>query len=130
MNFALIHDNCAINSYYVNDKTAYDFNDKQYTYHHSISPECFTAMQNLPFIFDEGCFLNWIEWDELPDSNFDLIFVAIEKNWNPDGSTRNKNQNVSYLRKKYKNAKIVGWIKEIWVGEHDKYDDPRHTRRI
>jgi len=78
MKFALMMDDCAINSYYIKDKVAYDFNDNPYVYHHAVSPECFSAMQNLPFIFEEGYFFNWAELDELPDVDFDLIFDAVD----------------------------------------------------
>lgn len=141
MKFALIHDNMAISSYYVKDKTAYTFKDGEfyhnkvkkdepYIYHHSIAPDCYIAMQNLPFLFEEGCYLNWTEWEELPDIDLDLIFFGCEKNWNEDGSVRRKDVSVETLRKKYPNAKILGWIKEVWVGAPDDFDDPRHLRRI
>ena len=39
-------------------------------------------------------------------------------------------ESVDSLRKKYPNAMILGWIKEVWVGEPFQYTDPRHLKRI
>tara|TARA_B100000315_G_C14578229_1_gene589041 strand:- start:576 stop:1583 length:1008 start_codon:yes stop_codon:yes gene_type:complete len=128
MKFALMMDDCAINSYYIKDKVAYDFNDNPYVYHHAVSPECFSAMQNLPFIFEEGYFFNWAELDELPDVDFDLIFYDNGKIGLDD-----KNYDkfcVDRLRDKYPKAKIFGWIKEVWVGTSNNYNHPRHLNRI
>ena len=37
----------SINSYYVKDGTGYSFtNNKPYTYHHTVSPQCYTATHN------------------------------------------------------------------------------------
>ena len=52
MKFALMMDDCAIESYYIKDGKAYDYNDKPFIYHHAVSPECMIAMQNLPYLFD------------------------------------------------------------------------------
>lgn len=127
MKFALIHDNMAISSYYINNDTAYAFkcntfnghtaeSDKPYVFHHAVSPQCYIAMQNLPFLFDEGYYLNWAEWDELPDLDLDLIFFGNEKNWNPDGSIRRSEVTTNNLKKKYPNAIILNWIKELSNG--------------
>ena len=126
MKFALIHDSMAISSYYIKDGTAYAFKgntfnghtavpDKPYTFHHAVSPQCYIAMQNLPFIFDDGYYINWNEWDELPDLELDLIFYGREKSWNSDGSVRWE-RTAEKLRNKYPNALILGWIKELSVG--------------
>ena len=69
MKFALMMDDCAINSYYIKDKMAYDFNDTPYVYHHAVSPECFVAMQNLPFIFARHCD------DLVSDSHVSFLFI-------------------------------------------------------
>ena len=127
MKFALIHDNMAISSYYIKDDTAYAFKgntfndhraekDKPYVYHHAVSPQCYIAMQNLPFLFEEGYYLNWHEWKELPTLDLELIFFGCEKNWNPDGTIRRNDVSVKILRNKYPNAKILGWVKELSVG--------------
>ena len=130
MRFALMHDNMAISSYYIKDKTAYAFKngmfngykaemDKPYVYHHSISAQCYIAMQNLPFLYNEdGCYLNLAEWNTLPDTNFDLIFYGCEKNWNEDGSIKRKSVSAKEIKNKYSNAKVLGWIKELHVGNH------------
>ena len=34
------------------------------------------------------------------------------------------------FRKKYPNAKIAGWIKELWVGPPYDYEHPNHKARI
>jgi len=76
MNFGLFTDDTAINSYYIKDGTSYAYhNNKPYIYHHAFSAECYLAMMNLPFLFDFGCYINWIEWQnkDLPDYDLDLI---------------------------------------------------------
>ena len=76
MKFGLMTDDTAINSYYIKDGTAFGYhNDEPYIYHHAFSSECFVAMMNLPFLFEFGCYINWIEWQdkELPDYDLDLI---------------------------------------------------------
>ena len=74
MRFLLIEDSVAIKSYYIKDKSAYGYHDnKPYSYHHGFSPECFLAMHNLPFIFDFGAHINWIDWNDLPDMDIDFI---------------------------------------------------------
>lgn len=138
MKFALIAENMAINSYYVKDGIAYDYLNQPYVYHHAYSSECYIAMQNLPFIFEEGYFWNWSEMSELPDVDLDVIFFALEKNFEADGSFRRPDINVATLRKKYPNAKILGWIKEVYMAgvarsndfSYYDYNDPRHKRRI
>ena len=139
MKFALIADRIAFDSYYIKDNVAYDYNNNPYVYHHAYSPECYIAMQNLPFIFEEGYFWNWSKQGTLPDVDLDLIFIAIEKNFEPDGSIRTKDICVKTLRKKYPNAKILGWIKEVYMSGVNRslvdlsyydYDDPRHYRRL
>ncbi len=114
MNFALILDTCTIDSYYIKNKKAYRFkDDKPYTFWHSLSPECFTATWYAPFLFDEGYFLNLSELESLPDLNLDFIFYACEK-CGLDDKTKDK-FDVQIIRDKYPNAKLFGWIKEIWM---------------
>ncbi len=116
MNFALMMDSSAINSYYIKDNISYGYHDdKPYVYHHAFSAECYVAMMNLPFLFDFGCYLDWIEWQDkgLPDYDLDLIFYdngkgGLEDEYYDDYS-------VSRLREKYPNAKILGWLKEVNV---------------
>ena len=83
MNFALIVDDCKVESYVVRNKKAYKLSNPNtpYQFHHSIGNECFIGFWAYPFVFD-GCFINWKEWSELPDLDLDVIFVTIEKRFN------------------------------------------------
>tara|TARA_A100001201_G_scaffold59648_2_gene57128 strand:- start:13208 stop:14218 length:1011 start_codon:yes stop_codon:yes gene_type:complete len=128
MKFALMMDDCAIKSYYIKDGSAYDYNDNPFVYHHSVSPQCMTAMQNLPYLFDEGYFWNWSEWDNLPDVDLDLIFYDNGK-IGLDNINYEK-YSVSRLREKYPKAKILGWIKEVWVGQAGNYEHERYVNRL
>lgn len=107
MKFALIVDSCKVESYTVREGRAYKFKNPEmpYSFHHSIGNECFMGFWSYPFVFN-GHFLNWSEWKELPTLDLEVIFVSIEKKF--DECT------VGYLRKKYPNAKIYGYVKETW----------------
>ena len=114
MRFLLIEDSVAIKSYYVKDGTAYGYHDDQpYTYHHSFSPECYLAMHNLPFIFDFGAHINWIDYEELPNLDVDVIFYDKGKIGLDDENYDKYHTDI--LRKKYLNAKVFGWVKEVNV---------------
>ncbi len=107
-----------INSYYVKNGVAYTFNNNEpYMYHSSFSTTCFNASHNLPFLWGDGCFLNLSEWvdKELPDIDFDLIFYSNERAGITD--EKKHSYSVNRIRKKYKNAKITGHIKEVHVKE-------------
>ena len=128
MKFALIIDsisNCE--SYYVKDSTAYGIkNNKPYSYEGSIGSKCFMNTWNYPWLYENGYFINWNEYkDNLPKLDLDVIFVTIERfldkyDW----------CNVSALRKQYPNAKIIGFIKEVWTGPAYDFDHPKHKARI
>jgi len=81
-----------------------------------------------PFMFEEGYFLNWCEHlddeKELPDVDFDIIFVSIRKKY--------EMCTVEKLRKKYPNAKIAGYIKELWQPGQDffTFDYPGYLKNI
>ena len=107
MKFALIVDSCKVNSYLVRDGKAYTLSnpDIPYQFHHSVGNECFIGFWGYPFVFD-GCFINWSEWNELPNLDLDVIFVVIEK--------RIDECKIEYLRKKYPNSIIIGYLKETW----------------
>ena len=113
-----------INSYYVKEGTAYSFaDDKPYTYHHTISPQCFSNTHNWNFMWDGGYFLNLNEWvkdgEDFPELDLDVIFYACER----DG-LRDEHwdvYSVERLRKKYPNAKIVGYLKEVYVTDEEKF---------
>lgn len=114
MKFAFIIDDCLVPSYYIKEGICYSYRDnKPFINHNSLSPECMVGMWSYPFIFG-GCFLNWSEWgDNLPNYDLDTIIVAIEKDFNT--------YNVSKLRKQYPNARIIGMIKEIFLGNVNQY---------
>ena len=107
MKFALIVDSCKVGSYLVRDRKAYKLSDPEvpYQFHHSVSNECFIGFWGYPFVFD-GCFINWSEWNELPDLDLNTIFVVIEKRFDEC--------KIEHLRKKYPNAIIIGLLKELW----------------
>lgn len=108
MNFALIVDKCKVGSYTIRDDRAYQLkNDLEpYSFHHSVRNECFIGFWGYPFVFN-GHFINWSEWDNgLPKLNLDLIFVAIESDY--------EKYKINDLRKAYPNAKIVAVLKETW----------------
>lgn len=112
-----------INSYYIKNGKAFRYLDHQpYFYHHAFSPECFGAVHNLPFLWNDGVFLNLSEWQEknLPDEEFDLIFYSNER----IGLTNDLKQKYSIdkLRDKYKTAKITGHLKEVNVKE-DRFEN-------
>jgi hypothetical protein len=110
MKFALIVDQCKVESYVVKNQKAYKMKepDVPYSFHHSISNESFIGFWGYPFVFD-GCFINWSEWDELPDLDLDIIFIIIERDF--------LKYKISDLRKKYPNAKLYAALKETWNWE-------------
>jgi len=108
MKFALIVDKCKVESYIVRDKKAYKLSNPEipYQFHHSVSNECFIGFWGYPFVFN-GCFINWSEYDDnLPELDLDLIFVAIESDY--------QKYTIDKLRKAYPYAKIVAVLKETW----------------
>lgn len=127
-NFALIIDsigNCE--SFYVKNSKAYKFEDNNpYSWEHSIGPDCYVNTWNYPWLFD-GYFLSWKDYkNDLPNLDLEVIFVTIER-------LLSKNEdwcNVSSLRKKYPNAKIIGFIKEVWVGNPNDWNHPTHKARL
>ena len=49
-----------INSYYVENSTGHRFLDnKPYTYHHSVSPQCYPSTHNFTFLWGDGVFLHF-----------------------------------------------------------------------
>lgn len=111
MKFAMIVDGCVQRSYFVQDKKSYRLKSNNldpYEHHHSINNECHLGIWGWPFVFDDGYFINWTEWDELPKLDLDIVMVAIEKH--------PQKYNVSMLRKAYPNAIIVSFVKEAtWI---------------
>jgi len=111
MKFAMIVDGCVQRSYFVKDGKSYKLktdNLEPYSHHHSISNECHLGIWGWPFVFTDGYFINWTEWEQLPNIDLDIVMIAIEKH--PD------KYNVSMLRKAYPNAIIISFIKEAtWI---------------
>tara|TARA_R100001377_G_C3189615_1_gene110035 strand:- start:815 stop:1831 length:1017 start_codon:yes stop_codon:yes gene_type:complete len=136
MKFALIQDavgNGGISSFRVTDGKAYTLDtDKLYTPKFSpagLNENCFLNTYNYPFLFNNSYFIEWSEFKEdLPDLDLELIFLVIERTLNRQDEF--PWVKVSNIRKKYPNAKIVGFIKEIWMGKPYDYEDPRHKARI
>ena len=122
MNIAIMWDGAInVNSYYVKDKIGYAFKDnKPYTYHHTISKECYSNTHNWNFLWDNGYFLNLSEWEttgpnrNLPDIDLDVIFYACERGGLMNDKNISEKFSVSVLRDKYPKAKIVGYLKEVY----------------
>ena len=122
MKFAMFWDTAiSIESHYVKEGTAYSFKtDEPYMYTHAISPQCFMAGGNYPFLYGNGDFINISEWDELPDLELEFILYRNER-VGLDDENRDK-YSVQRLRDKYPNATIIGWLCEVSVQEH-RYDN-------
>ena len=138
MNFALIIDSIGtndMNSFYVRDNQAYTFRDDEpYSPSHmlgSVGSKCFISTFNYPWLYENGHFLNWSEFKyDLPDLDLDLIFVVRERSLARTDDFWDGWCEVDNLRKKYPKAKIVGFLKEIWVGEPHYYNHVKHLARI
>ena len=118
MNIGLFWDEAInLSSYYVKDGRGYNyFTDEPYIYHHSVSSYCYPATHNFTFLWNNGRFLNLSEWDELPDLDLDVIFYANERSGLEDEYY--DRYCVDRIKNKYKNAKVVGYLKEVYVKEH------------
>tara|TARA_R110001592_G_scaffold21149_5_gene85831 strand:+ start:16 stop:990 length:975 start_codon:yes stop_codon:yes gene_type:complete len=107
MKFAMIVDGCVQRSYRMIDGKSYKLksdNLEPYGHHHSLSNECHLGIWGWPSVFKDGYFINWTEWDELPNLDLDIVMVALEKQYDK--------YNVDMLRKAYPNAIIVSFFKE------------------
>lgn len=128
MKFAMIVDAVRedLTSYQVINGKSYTLDGKPTTFERiMISNECAVSMWNYPFLYENGYFINWKQhMDNLPKVDFDLIFLAIEK------CLLEPEHTVDKIRKQYPNAKIVGWVKELWVGTPYDYTNPKHKARI
>lgn len=109
MKFALIFEKSLQHSFSVRNNIAYRYNtDIEYNWHASIKNEHgMTTMGpfTYPFVFN-GDYINWSEFDELPDNDYDVIFCAIEN--------YPERYSVKMIRDRYPNAIIVGTIKELY----------------
>jgi len=133
MNFAMITDTAGasfMKSYYIKDGKGYDFDGNPFSFNYSIGNEFYASMWNYPKLFENGYFIKWDDYGtELPDLELDLIFLVIEKRLR-DGYGTEPDYVVDNIRKKYPNAKIVGWIKELWVGIPLDYEYVGQKARI
>tara|TARA_E500000305_G_C4025847_1_gene241763 strand:+ start:835 stop:1815 length:981 start_codon:yes stop_codon:yes gene_type:complete len=98
-------DSSAVKSFYVKDKKAYEMKtDLPYIRNQSIGNECFMSIFEYPFLND-GYYVTWDEWDELPSLDVDVVLLSIEKKY--------QLYNVNQVRKKYPNAFVLGVLKEF-----------------
>jgi len=123
MKLAYVVDACAQDSFYVKDGVAYDFvKNEPYAHNRSINPSLTISSWNFPFLFGDGCFLNLFEWVtkdlDFPDYDLDIILYGCERA-GLDNETKHL-YSVDRLRKKYPNAKIVGWAKEQELSVHNR----------
>ena len=134
MNFALIIDAVGedMKSYYVKDNEAFNLEDnKPCSYTHAINSKCFISTYNYPWLFENGYFINWNEYKyDLPDLDLDLIFLVRERSLAKTDGHFDGWCETDKIRKKYPKAKIVGFIKEVWMGPPYDYEHPKHKARI
>ena len=135
MKFALIQDmigSGGIKSYQVKNNLAYDLDENPYDPEFTpaaVNRHCYISTYNYPWLYEGGYFINWEQHkDDLPDLDLDLIFLVIER-------TLNRQDEFSWvkvetIRKKYPNAKVVAFLKEIWVGEPYDYEHPKNKARV
>ena len=91
----------------------------------SLVPFLTWLQPKIELTLNEWC-INWNQYqNNLPNLELDLIFVTIERFLNKYDQC-----NVEKLRKKYPNAKIIGFIKEVWTGPAHDYSHPKHISRI
>tara|TARA_R110002020_G_scaffold462548_1_gene682112 strand:+ start:852 stop:1790 length:939 start_codon:yes stop_codon:yes gene_type:complete len=103
--FGMFVDNSKQESFKVTEGKSYTLSDGlPYSTKNSIEHYTHMSIFQYPFLFD-GYFIN-LKKTELPDVDFDVIFLTIEKHYD-EFSTRQ-------IQKKYPNAKIFGVLKEIY----------------
>jgi hypothetical protein len=131
MKLGYIFDCSVQDSFYVKDNVAYDFFKNQpYVHSHAISPSLHVTGWNFPFLWGDGCFLNlqqWIENDlDFPDYDLDIILYANERLGLDDD--KYQDYGIEKLRKKYSNATIIAYGKEIELSVHNR--EVRSKNRI
>jgi hypothetical protein len=105
MKLALIVDNTRIESFKLHDNKSYQLNsDEIYRFPHSISNECNIGFWAYPKLLGDGYFIK-IDNNPLPDLNLDIIIAALQLN--------NWKDSLQRIRNKYKNAIVIGTIKEL-----------------
>ena len=135
MKFALVIDSIGdgkTESFYVKNNEAFNFKTNEpYSPESSLNSKCFISTYNYPWLFEEGYFLNWSDFKyDLPDIDLDLIFIVRERSLARTDGFYDGWCEVENIRNKYPNAKVVAFLKEIWVGVEYDYNDPRHLARI
>jgi len=105
MKLALIVDNTRIESFELRDGKSYSLNsDTIYRFPHSISNECHIGFWSYPKLLGDGYFIR-IDQNPLPDLDLDVIIATLQlDNWK---------ESLSRIRNKYKNAIVLGTIKEL-----------------
>lgn len=101
----MLLDKTKVKSFYSLNGKAYNYFTKEpYVREHSISNECQMGFWSYPTIF-EGKLLNLNEFQNLPDEEFDLIFLNLESS--------NPKFDFEQIKNKY-NCKVFGIFKELW----------------
>ena len=135
MKFAMMIDMYGVPSYYVEKGIAYGlYDNKPLTINHGVSPECFMSIQNYTFLWshtEKGYFINmWEHYEngkDLPDIDLDFILLGYNKiGLDVLESDEDKKltdfYDVDRIKKKYKNAKVAGFITELWTPFSAAYD--------
>lgn len=113
MKFGLFLDKTKVNSYFCSNKKTYNYFTKEpYFRTHSILNECQLGFWNYPSLFD-GLLINLNEFENLPEENFDLIFINLESN--------NPKFTIDEIKNKY-NCKIFGIFKEAYGIDFNTYN--------
>jgi hypothetical protein len=128
MKFAMIVDAVGggLTSYQVKNGKSYDLDGNPTNFDKiMISNEFAISMWNYPWLYEDGYFIHWKQhMDNLPKVDLDVIFLAIEK------CLLEPEHTVSKIRKQYPNAKIIGWIKELWLGAPYDYENIKYKARL
>lgn len=105
MKLALVVDNTRMQSFELRSGKSYKFDSvDEYRFPHFISNECQIGFWSYPKLLGDGYFLK-IDESPLPDLELDVIIAALQlDNWK---------DSLSRLRNKYRNAIILGTIKEL-----------------
>ena len=114
MKILTLIDCSSVKSFYVKDKKAYEMKtDKPYIRNQSIGNECFMSIFEYPFLND-GYYVTWDEWEELPELDVDVVLLSIEK--------RIGIYDTEQVRKKYPNALIIGVLKELAANHKNRVE--------
>lgn len=108
MKFGLFVDKTAQQSFEVRDKHSYKlYTDIPYTTTHSIENKTHMSIFQYPFLFNNSGYLVNMGEIGLPDIDFDIIFLVVERLFDQFP--------ISKIRNKYPNAKIFGVLKEQYI---------------